>query len=435
MAIVDQAARGRSSVWVALLQAAVVTATLAAPTWSLNHRLADYDSYASIAQGRMSEVMKPFANRVLAASVVRAVTAATGLSTEQGFAVVGLLSLFCIAACIAAVLNSTTKQPAFVFALLLIPWLLDLFREYYLPDLPHAALAAAYFLLLVKGRYWESVVLVLLMQLTREATVLLAAVAVVVLIRDGRWKPALASAGAVAAAMAVVAYATHDAHPNVHHINTVLYLVLKVPFNIAKNLFGVILWTDSLADKELLPVWTMDLPSWLQTGSIHKIGYYALDPEPPMVMLWSFLTLFGVVPILLTRELRLRWKRRVGAGILQPWAQIALAYGLISFFIGPALGASARRLIGYGWPAFLLAGPLLLAGSYRFDKRTAVGLLIVHVLACWVPWALVKSMPGSIPLLAAALGLAIMLNLAAWMLIGQARPEHVAKPGGAFSMV
>ena len=435
MAIVDQAAPGRPPFWVTLLQAAVLTAVVAAPTWSLNHKLEDYDGYANLAQGRMSEVTKPFANRLLAPNLVHALTAATALSTEQGFAVIGLLSLFGIAACVAAVLNSYTKQPVLVFALLLTPWLLDLFREYYLPDLPHAALAAIYFLLLYKGRYWESVALLPLMQLTREATVLLAAVAVVVLFREGRWKPALASAGAVAAAMALVAHATRDAQPNLHHINTVLYLVLKVPYNISRNVFGVILWTESLADKEFLPIWTMDLPSWLQSGNIHRIGYCGLDPVPPMATLWSFLTLFGVVPILLIRELWLRWRRRVGGGVLQPWVKIALTYGLVSFFAGPMLGASVRRLIGYGWPAFLLAGALLLAGSYCFDKRTAVGLLIIHALACWGPWALARAMPGSIPMLAAALGLAVMLNLAAWVLIGQATPQHPAKPDGLFSMV
>jgi hypothetical protein len=435
MVIVDQAAPGRPSVWVTLLQAAVLTAIVAAPTWSLNHKLDDYDQYAIIAQGRMSEVIKPFANRVLAANLVHEVTAATGLSTEQGFAVIGLLSLFGIAACTAAVLNSYTKQPAFVFALLLIPWTLDLFREYYLPDLPHAALAAIYFLLLYNGRYWESVALLLLMQLTREATLLLAAVAVVVLIRDGRWKPALASAGAVVAAMAVVGYATRDAQPNLHHINSGLYLVLKVPFNISRNVFGVMLWTDSLGDKELPTVWAMDLPSWLQRGNIHKIEYCGLDPVNPMTTLMSFLTLFGVVPVLVIRELWLRWKRRVSGGVLQPWVKIALAYGLVSFFAGPALGASVRRLVGYGWPAFLLAGALLLAGSYHFNRRAAVGLLIIQVLACWGPLALARSMPGSIPMFAAALGLAVMLNLAAWLLIGQATPEHPAKPDRVFARV
>jgi hypothetical protein len=44
-------------------------------------------------------------------------------------------------------------------------------------------------------------------------------------------------------------------------------------------------------------------------------------------------------------------------------------------------------------------------------------------------------MPGSIPILAAALGLAVMLNLVAWVLIGQAGPEHAATPGGVFSTV
>jgi len=435
MAIVDQAAPRVPSVWVTLLQAAVLTTIVAALTWNLNHKLDDYDGYESIAQGRMSEVTKPFANRVLAASLVHAVTAATGLSTEQGFAVIGVLSLFGIAACVAAVLNSYTKHPAFVFALLLIPWLLGLFREYYLPDLPHAALAAVYFLLLYKGRYWESIPLLFLMQLTREATVLLAVVAVVVLIRDRRWRPALASAGAVAAAMALVAYAIRDAQPNLHHINSVLYLVLKVPFNISRNVFGVMLWTDSLGSKELPAVWTMDLPSWLVRGNIHRIEYCGFDPVPPMETLLSFLTLFGVVPVLLVRELWLRWKRMVGAGLLRPWVKIALAYGLVSFFAGPALGASVRRLVGYGWPAFLLAGVLLLAGSYCLDRRTAVGLLIIQVLACWGPLALVESMPESISMLAAALGLAVVLNVAAWRLIGQATPEPFAEADGVFSGV
>jgi hypothetical protein len=65
--------------------------------------------------------------------------------------------------------------------------------------------------------------------------------------------------------------------------------------------------------------------------------------------------------LLATGTLMLKFEfETFGGDILQPWARIALAYGLVSFFTGPALGASARRLVGYGWPAFLLAGPLLL---------------------------------------------------------------------------
>jgi len=77
------------------------------------------------------------------------------------------------------------------------------------------------------------------------------------------------------------------------------------------------------------------------------------------------------------------------------WVVIGLLYGLASFLIGPMLGASVNRLIGYGWPAFWLAVPFL-ASNYRWfpeqgsDRSVPVSLrlLIWQVSTCSLPWGI-----------------------------------------------
>jgi len=64
---------------------------------------------------------------------------------------------------------------------------------------------------------------------------------------------------------------------------------------------------------------------------------------------------FGVLPLLLYIALRQGRFEGARSDLLM---RFCLLYGLISFAIGPLLGASVYRLVLQGWPAFLVALPL-----------------------------------------------------------------------------
>ena len=80
--------------------------------------------------------------------------------------------------------------------------------------------------------------------------------------------------------------------------------------------------------------------------------------------------------------------------------------------LAPAAGTQLLRLVGYGWPAFWLAAPLLtsIIPARVRDRWLLVGL---HVAAAWGAQLLRSSFPVSEPWLAFALVLALMCNLAA----------------------
>jgi hypothetical protein len=61
------------------------------------------------------------------------------------------------------------------------------------------------------------------------------------------------------------------------------------------------------------------------------------------------------------------------------WTLIAAAYGAIAFAIGPVTGTWVDRLVGYGWPLFLIATPYFLERAWNWERTTVATLLGCHV--------------------------------------------------------
>jgi hypothetical protein len=57
----------------------------------------------------------------------------------------------------------------------------------------------------------------------------------------------------------------------------------------------------------------------------------------------------------------------------------------VSFFLTPTMGAATDRLIGYSWPAFWLAVPLLVAGTRDVSRTVVFGVLACSWMVCWLP--------------------------------------------------
>jgi hypothetical protein len=249
-----------------------------------------------------------------------------------------------------------------------------------------------------------------LMFWVRESTLLLCLLAFAAMWWDGKRRCAVAIALTTLASMIVSMSVNRHGQPNVHHLPTVVYMALKVPFNFVSNILGIHLWTNNFITPH---VWAMDLPRVLQIGTIRKVGISKFVWMPLFTPL-MWLSTFGILPTVLLHE-----RRRGRLRALEPWMRLALIYGVISYVLGPTLGASVPRLVAYAWPAFWIATVVLLWRNDFLPRRSAVTLFACHMIASWLPWAWQSPVPLA---WAVDLVVVIAMHVVAWRTLRATTP-------------
>ena len=371
------------SSWLVFGIAALLATVTMVGVWKLASAFpyVDTDSlhYRAMAEGKPA--IKPFAFRVLEPAMVRVFAQSTGRSMDEGFLIGGLLSGWTLLCGVLLLVLEQRRNSWLVFALIPIPFWPETFRDYFLPDLFHAALVMVY-LLLLRKRWWGwAAVMLIPMFLARESTILVAAVAVPVLWwLVGRRAAFIQLAGALSG-MVASKFAARDALPNQQHINDTLYLVGKVPWNAAKNLFGLVLWSNT--SPGLPPVRVWNVPHWLPLGGVHQVGYSAFEVNYPVLTAILILGSFGLGScVALCLVARKPLEQLLPKE--EPYLCIAAIYGAVTFLTSPMLGATLPRLIHYGWPLFLVYLPAMVPRLWRNWSIWAVcGLLAVHLVVAW----------------------------------------------------
>lgn len=341
---------------------------------------ADAFHYRAMAAGQVA--MKPFAFRVLLPAMARLFANVTGKPTDEGFLVVGLLSLWALLYGTILLVLERRRDAWLLIALISLPFWQESFRDYWLPDLLHAALVMLY-LLLVQRRWWGWAAAMLVpMYLARESTLLIVLIAVPILWwLAGRRAGLLQLAGALAG-MAASKFAVRHALPNQHNINDTLYMIGKIPWNAAKNIFGVILWTNTLPTAPPVRVW--NVPHWLPLGGVHQLGYSDFYGTYPVGTSISILGAFGLGTCI---AICLLWRTPLRQLLPRedPYLCIAGIYGAATFLLSPLLGAALLRLFAYGWPLFLVYLPAMVSRVWRnWPTWTVWVLLVLHVFVAWV---------------------------------------------------
>ncbi len=75
--------------------------------------------------------------------------------------------------------------------------------------------------------------------------------------------------------------------------------------------------------------------------------------------------------------------------------RFCIVYGVISILMTPLLGASADRLVEYGWPLYFVVLPWFLFLSYDLRGIRLVWMLLLHLFTCWLAWfAFRQQSPG-----------------------------------------
>jgi hypothetical protein len=346
-----------------------------------NHPNVDADSfnYQSMADGKPA--IKPFAFRVLEPAMTRVFANMTGRPTSDGFLIVGLLSGWVL---LYFVLRPTFERWENVWlapVLILLPFWLRNLTNYFLPDLMHAALCAVYFGLLRARRWGLAAAMLPVMFLARESTLLIAATAVPVLWwLVGRMAGILHLGGALAG-MAASKFAARHALANQHNIEDTLYMIGKIVWNTSRNVFGMTLWTNTLAVLPPVRIWSV--PRWLHLGGIHQIGYSEFSWIYSLSTSIFFLTSFGLGSLV---TICLVWRRPLHDLLPreEPYLCIAAIYGAATFLMSPMLGASLPRLFDYGWPLFLVYLPMIIPRVWRNWPVWTISLLLgLHLITAW----------------------------------------------------
>jgi len=388
-----------SSSWLtaAAIGCAVTLAALLVVLPELPYRSDDSGWYLKMASGQGQEVPAPFSGRLLHTNLAATIHQRFGLPIETAFLFIAVLATTCWVGCATRILRDA-GQPAAVAAILSASWLVAAtLRDATLPDALNTALIALALAVAIRNRWYALPILVLAI-LGRETTAVLAIVMAVLAWRARDRRFAIAAMAAALAGLFVVRVLATAA--NTHALGAGVYLLLKFPFNLARNALGLEFWTNTLPYCE--PVWVRDLPAYLHMGSVERIGFCGFNGVRPLTLLASWIGLFGIVPGWLwgrRRQVAVRWAGTPAA------LQAALVYGVGMSLLAPAAGTALPRLIGYGWPAFWLAGPLL-AGALptgRGPRRqlallqlsTAIGLpLSVSIFPLSIPVLLLAVLTG-----------------------------------------
>lgn len=380
-----------------LIVALLISLFVVVITWKeIPYLSNDSRYYINLAEGNIREIPKPFSTRILHPIMVQVLVKVSGLNTDQSFLTWGILSLVVLCLAVSQIIRLANIPNPYILSVVALasPLLLSMFRDYYLPDLFYASLLGLFFLFTFehaesqKMYRWASLLVLFLLFLTRESTILL----VLSLVLISIYKASERKFALSAIAIALIGILVHSlvgrlGQANIHAINELLYLGLKIPFNFLKNIFGVQLWTNTFAAQTIdtcKPLVQMNLPVWLSLGSVRNLGVCPFEPAYPLKTIKFLLTTFGVAPTIVLFFLGKDFKRILRNSPF--WLTVALTYGLISFFIGTSVGASVERLIGYGWPCFWIAAPVLLFEYFHIGQKSTNKLLVFYLIACWTPW-------------------------------------------------
>lgn len=387
-----QMQRKRSAGWMAALLATLTL--LGIWRFASIHPSVDTDSihYQAMAEGKSA--MKPFAFRVLEPAMAHLFANVTGRPTADGFLVVGLLSEWVLLYAVLLPVLQRRQDMWLAVVLILMPFWLRNFTNYFLPDLMHAALCMVYLSLLRTRRWGLAAALLPVMFLARESTLLIAVIAVPTLLWLVGRRAGLLQLGGTLVGMTASKFAAQHALANQHNMNDTLYIFGKIPWNASRNIFGITLWTNTLPVLPPVRIWIV--PHWLPLGSIHQMGYSKFSWLYPMLTSICLLTAFGLGSLV---AICLVWRTPLRRLLppQEPYLCIAAIYGAVTFFMSPMLGAALSRLFDYGWPLFLVYLPAMIPRVWRNWPVWTVSIFVgLHLITAWTETIRITVFPFSL---------------------------------------
>ena len=228
----------------------------------------DAGQYRLLALGQRNAVPAPFSARILGPATAGWLGRVTGLGVDTGFLLLGIVCLVALIALVAGLLWSWRAPIAIFAGVFLMPFWVDIFHDYYLPDLLHATILAAILLCLFYGHNGLALLLLFPAYLARESTLLLALCLLFACWRRIPLRTAGVGFLAMAAGLLVSRHYGQSGPASVHGLGGGAYILGKLFWSFFKNVLGLPLWSNTLP--ECSPVWVTALPHSL--GAIRQVG-------------------------------------------------------------------------------------------------------------------------------------------------------------------
>ena len=403
----------------------------------------DAGNYRLLALGRNAAVVRPFAGRILGAAAAGWLGRVAGLGVDRGFFLFGIACLLALLILTARLLWFWRLSIPIFAAVFLMPFWVDLFHNYYLPDLLHAAILSALLLALATGRITLAMLLLFPAYAARESTQLIVLCLIFAGWRRVPLRAVVAGVLAVASGVWVSRHYGDLGAPALDGMGTASYLLGKAAWSFFRNIVGLPLWSNALPECTR-PFWVASLPGGYHLGTVRAIGLCPPSAWGPARVLLSWFGIFGIGPALALAFLRplLAFARssgaafpargRVGSAGEGPVIvyRFSVIYGLISWLLAPLLGASTDRLAEYAWPFFLVALPVYLAAHPGiFDQIghfRARWLWALHLAVCWMAWWAFRAQATRGYVYAGIA--ALVLNIVAYALIAPVKRSTIAPP-------
>ncbi len=384
----------------------------------------DSEWYLLIAKGLGAEAIQPFTARQLDPLLARCISGIAHISLLHGFLILGLASLLITAGITGWILcrsGATVLAIAAVAGLYFWP---ALFGSFMLPDTLSAALLACFLFCLWRDSFAWAAVWLLPMFLARESTILVLLCLVIAGWRRLRWPVWTTAAIASLAGLGIVRSLSAHSLANREHLNPLLYMAGKIPWNFFGNGLAMQPWSAAVSSSCRVPRYTATLPFHLHIAGSATVGLCGWNAAWQVESLLVALCSFGLLP-LLAAFLALRHGRAFWTEDL--FTRFCIVYGGLSFFIAPLLGHTVERLFLYSWPVFLLATPLAASrifGLARWKSAAGITVVVTHFVTAWLDYLVFWSWDQQSWQRAWAMAAALVLaNIVAWTMLLRLEPK------------
>jgi hypothetical protein len=334
--------------------------------------------YLAMASGDYSQVVQPFASRQLGARLVAGIMHVLHCSVYRAFHIEAVASLVVMLAVVYFLLLQTTAPRWMLLAIACVPFWGTLLQDLTLPDLWFSALLSILLLFLAGEQLLLASLMMFPLMLSRESTSLTLVCFLIVAWTTLRWRDRLVAIASTVAGALVVGHLAARSQSNVEHLPEAVYMMTKVPWNFLHNILGILPWSNVNTAFCQVPTWSMSL----HLGPIRSIGTCGFSTFSWEFIPQALLSIFGLLPVLVL----FLWHRRQRSAQRSLLLRFTLLYGTVSLCLAPLLGVSFVHLIGYAWPLFLVALPMLFE-ELKAPPPTASRALAAFAFLCAHVWS------------------------------------------------
>ncbi|MDP3725366.1 MAG: hypothetical protein Q8R20_02775 [Nanoarchaeota archaeon] len=344
----------------------------------------DSSWYMAMAEGRIGEVIEPYSARFLHTFLAGWLANHFSLGVAFSFLLVAVISLLGFFLINGVILKKAVRSPLLLASFFLLPYFVLILRRNIQPDALNIFLTALFFLFLFYKKESASFLILFLLFLNRETTILLGLVLIVTYWLRRKKLLAATALIVVLISMGTSGFISGIGQPNTHNVSTSVFMLLKFAYHSVVNVLGLRLWVSGY--DFCAPIFKLILPPFNFLGTIKEAGFCGFDPSLPLKTLIALLSTFGIAPVVFAR-IFLKEGRKIFAR-LPVWTSVAITSGILHYLISVPAGTGIQRIVGYGWPVFLLATPFLAAKFFEIDRKCIIKLLSVQLFVAWLPFVL-----------------------------------------------